>query len=143
MLSRHLAPALTVFAAFLVPLSAAGATSVPTEDPLLAKTTWINPHGTVKVETAPCNGKLCGWVVWATPEAMQDARDSGVHTLIGTELLQDYRQVAAGRWQGRVYVPDMGRTFDSTITRPEPDRIKISGCVLGGMFCKSQVWRRA
>lgn len=77
--------------------------------------TWVNPSGTVKVETGPCSGKLCGWVVWAAPQAAADARESGVANLIGTELLRDYRGAGANRYQGTVYVPDMGRTFFSTI----------------------------
>lgn len=103
----------------------------------------INPYGSVKVETSVCGGKLCGWVVWANAEAMQDARDSGVPNLIGTELLRDYRQTDANRWQGRVFVPDMGRTFYSTITRLDANAFRISGCVLGGLVCKSQIWHRA
>jgi uncharacterized protein (DUF2147 family) len=37
----------------------------------------------------------------------------------------------------------MGRTFYSTITRLNPQALKISGCILGGLICKAQVWHRA
>ena len=104
--------------------------------------TWVNPRGSVKVQTGACGDKLCGWVVWANAEAQQDARDSGVQKLIGTELLQDYHAIGDGRWQGRVYVPDMGRTFYSKIEQQGPNSLRISGCVLGGWICKSQVWQR-
>ena len=103
---------------------------------------WISPHNNVKVATVECGEKLCGWVVWATPEAEQDARDGGVDRLVGTELLRDYHQTDANRWQGHVFVPDLGRTFYSTITLLDPAAVKISGCILGGMVCKSQVWRK-
>lgn len=105
--------------------------------------TWINPHGSVKVQTGACGDRLCGWVVWADAQAQQDARDSGVARLIGTELLQDYRATGDGRWQGRVYVPDMGRTFWSRIEQQGPNSLRISGCILGGWICKSQVWQRS
>lgn len=108
----------------------------------LAHIQWLGPYRNVKVETGDCNGKLCGWVVWATPEAEEEAREGGVQHLVGTELLQDYRQVSNNRWQGRVFVPDMGRTFYSTITRIDPGSLKISGCILGGLVCKSQIWKR-
>ncbi len=104
--------------------------------------TWVNPRGTVKVQTGACGDKLCGWVVWANAEAQQDARDSGVQKLIGTELLQDYHPTGNGKWQGHVYVPDMGQTFYSKIEQLGPNSLKISGCVLGGWICKSQVWQR-
>lgn len=103
---------------------------------------WINPHGSVAVRTGACGDKLCGWVVWASKEAMDDARDSGVTSLIGTELLQDYRRNSAGGWTGIVYVPDMGRSFSSTITPVGANTIRVKGCLIGGFVCKSQVWQR-
>ena len=137
-LSKGLALAL----AMIAPLTAIAQPSPPVPQ-TQAHGIWFNPHNNVKVETGDCGGKLCGWVIWATPEAEQDARDGGVQKLVGTELLQDYRQTAGNRWQGRVFVPDMGRTFYSTITREEPVTLRISGCILGGLICKSQLWHKA
>lgn len=105
--------------------------------------TWVNPHGTVKVRTGDCAGNLCGWVVWAAPKAEADARESGVNNLVGTELLRDYRRTAAGHYEGEVYVPDMGHTYYSTIVQRDDNSLRISGCILGGLICKSQDWRRA
>lgn len=104
--------------------------------------TWMNPHGTVKVQTRPCADKLCGWIVWAAPQALADARDSGVQQLVGTELLRDYRSLGEGHYQGEVYVPDMGRTFYSKIEQQNPNSLTISGCILHGLICKSQEWHR-
>lgn len=92
--------------------------------------------------TGNCGNNLCGWVVWATPEAIQEAKDGGVQQLIGTELLRNYHSTGPGTWQGRVFVPDMGKTYYSTITLLDPNSLKISGCILGGLICKSQIWRR-
>ena len=105
--------------------------------------TWINPRGSVKVETGDCAGRLCGWVRWANAEAVQDARDAGVRALVGTELLEGYKRTSPTSWTGRVFVPDMGRTFYSRITQLDPNALRISGCILGGLVCKSQVWHRA
>lgn len=104
--------------------------------------TWINPQGTVKVQTAACGQNLCGWVVWASGEAIADARDSGVGRLVGTELLRDYRDIGGHRYAGKVYVPDIGRSFASTIKQVDANRLTIRGCILGGLICKSQDWRR-
>jgi uncharacterized protein (DUF2147 family) len=105
--------------------------------------TWVNPRGTVKVRTGLCADRLCGWIVWAAPQAQADAREGGVSRLIGIELLRDYHGAGANRYRGTVYVPDMGRTFYSTIEQRDPNRLRISGCVLGGLICKSQNWHRA
>lgn len=103
---------------------------------------WLNPHGSVKVQTKSCGPTLCGSIVWANSEAISDARDAGVSKLIGIQLLSGYRLKSPGLWQGRAYVPDMGRTFYSRIEQTAPDRLKISGCILGGLICKSQIWTR-
>lgn len=104
--------------------------------------TWLNPRGTVAVKTGDCRGRLCGWVSWASEEAIQDAKESGTSNLVGTELLQDYQAKGPGKWVGMVYVPDMGRRFTSNIVQLNANQLKISGCILGGLVCKSQIWHR-
>lgn len=103
---------------------------------------WQNPKGTIMVRTRNCGEMLCGNIVWASPTAMADAREAGVTSLIGTELLSDYRPTGAGRWTGQVYVPDQGRRFYSTIEIKGENGLKISGCILGGLICKHQEWTR-
>lgn len=103
---------------------------------------WRNPHGTIAVKIAPCGAELCGTVARASPEAQRDARRAGVSTLIGMQLLRNYRQVSADRWDGRVYVPDIGGTYSSHIVRLSPTAIRISGCLMGAWLCKSQLWTR-
>jgi uncharacterized protein (DUF2147 family) len=103
---------------------------------------WRNPRGTVDVRIAPCGNELCGTIARASPEAERDAREAGVQHLVGLELLRNYEQVAPDRWTGRVYVPDMGGTFSSHMVQLSPGQLKISGCLVGGYFCKSQLWTR-
>lgn len=103
---------------------------------------WQNPRGTLLVRTHDCGRFLCGNIVWAGPKAIADAREAGVNSLVGTELLSDYRPSGAGRWTGQVYVPDQGRRFYSTIEQKGPDRLRISGCILAGLICKHQEWIR-
>lgn len=109
--------------------------------PVIGK--WANPMNTLAVETKPCaQGRLCGEIVWASDDALSDAREAGVDKLIGTQLLQDYRPEGHGSWTGRVYIPDMGRTFSSRIRQTSLDTLAISGCLVGGFLCKTQVWHR-
>lgn len=103
---------------------------------------WQNPKGTILVRTHSCGPLLCGDIVWAGLKAITDARDAGVTTLVGTELLSNYRASGKGRWTGQVYVPDQGRRFASTIELKTPNSLRISGCILGGLICKHQEWAR-
>jgi uncharacterized protein (DUF2147 family) len=104
--------------------------------------TWMNPYGSVAVRTGPCLDRLCGWIVWASPEAQADARDGGVNQLVGTALLENYRAEKGGSWSGTVFIPDMGRRFYSEIEQVDANNMKVKGCILHGLICKSQVWRR-
>jgi uncharacterized protein (DUF2147 family) len=85
---------------------------------------------------------LCGYVVWLSARATADAKESGVAHPIGAEVLRGYRPGADGAWHGIVYVLDMGRSFHSTLTEVDPNDLRISGCLLGNLFCRSQTWHR-
>lgn len=104
--------------------------------------TWINPKRSVTVVTSACGKLLCGTVISATPETQRIAQEAGAPALIGTRLLQDYRQTGTNRWQGKVFVPDRNSSYYSTIKQIDANHLKISGCILGGLLCKSQVWER-
>lgn len=103
---------------------------------------WMNPYKTVEVQTAVCGSNLCGTIVWAAPEAKSDAKEAGVDQLIGLQLLSGYREKSRGHWQGEVFVPDLNRRFFSRMDQLAPGRVKISGCILGGLICRSQIWTR-
>lgn len=133
--------AIIVLALWWSPAAASASPSAPTQFSR-ALGVWTNPKQTVRVRTGNCAGNLCGWVVWASPKALADARNGGVNNLIGTALLRNYAVVGAGRFQGQVYVPDMGKSFFSTIQQVNANVLNIKGCILGGLICKSQTWHR-
>ena len=140
-MNRKLIP--TILAALALLPAATLAHSAQQMDVRQAIGTWINPRGTVKVQTGPCGPNLCGRVVWASADALADARDSGISQVVGLELLRDYHSVGRGHYEGSVYVPDMGRSFFSKMEQRDPNTIRISGCILGGLLCKSQDWHRS
>lgn len=129
---------ITPIAAALLALATAPAAA---QDPLQGGL-WLNPHGSVAVRTGACGARLCGWVAWADADSLSDARDAGVAHLVGTELLEDYASDGAHAWSGTVYVPDKDRRFTSEIEQPSADRLRIKGCILGGLICRSQLWTR-
>ena len=104
--------------------------------------TWHNPKNSVAVKTGACGERLCGWIVRASDKAKTDAKRGGVDPLIGTALLRDYRANGRNRWSGTVFIPDMGRTFGSTVQMVDTNTINVKGCLIGGFICKSQVWTR-
>jgi uncharacterized protein (DUF2147 family) len=103
---------------------------------------WRNPQDSVHVRAEPCGKQMCGVVVWANDKARADAARGGTATLVGATLFKEFRLRKPGLWRGKVFVPDIGKTFSGTIEVVDHDHLKGSGCLVGRIGCKSQVWTR-
>lgn len=103
---------------------------------------WKNPKGSVHVRVEPCGTRMCGVVVWANEKAKADARKGGTDPLIGSQLFRDFTPERPGIWHGKVFVPDIGKTFSGTIRVIDDNTIVGSGCLIGRVGCKSQQWTR-
>lgn len=104
---------------------------------------WRNPKDNVRVEIRPCGEAACGTVIWATPKAQAKAREAGTASLIGTQVLRDLQlDESRGVWRGKVFVPELNRNFTGIAEPLDRSRLRAKGCVIGGLFCKSQVWTR-
>ena len=104
---------------------------------------WTNESGSVVVLIAPCGtDAVCGTVKWASEKARADAQRGGTMSLIGTSLLTDFVPGARGRWRGTLFVPDLNKRSKAELERLDDDRIRIRGCAVGRLICKSQVWVR-
>lgn len=104
--------------------------------------TWANPKNSVHVRAERCGGRMCGVVVWASEKAKADARKGGTDPLIGSRLFQDFTLEKPGVWRGKVFVPDIGKTFSGTIRVVDNDTMVGSGCLVGRIGCRSQQWTR-
>jgi uncharacterized protein (DUF2147 family) len=103
---------------------------------------WLNPQRTVVIRLAPCGEAMCGTVTWAAERAQKAAR-KGAGTLVGARLLSDFRRSRNGQWKGKVFVPDLDLRVGGKIQILDESRLKVSGCMLGGLACRSQVWTRS
>lgn len=103
---------------------------------------WRNPQNSVHVRAQACGERMCGVVVWANDKAKADARRGGTDPLVGLTLFRDFKEEKEGRWRGKVFVPDIGRTYSGTITVLDSNRLEGKGCLAGGLLCKSQIWTK-
>lgn len=103
---------------------------------------WVNAHKTIKLRLAPCGDAYCATVTWATERARNDARKGSGKELIGSQLLTGLRPTGTGTWRGKAYVPDLDRHATATVLRTKPDQLRVSGCVLGGLICRTRHWQR-
>ena len=103
---------------------------------------WFNPQRTVLIRLAPGGEARCGTVTWAAERARQAAR-KGSDALVGARLLNDFRPSGDGQWRGTVFVPDMDLRVGGKIQVVDDNRLKVSGCILKRLMCRSQVWTRS
>lgn len=103
---------------------------------------WRNPSDSVHIRVEPCGASMCGVVVWASDKARDDARRGGTDPLVGARLFRDFVREGDGVWRGRVFVPDIGKTFSGTVSVIDERRIVGRGCLLARIGCRSQEWTK-
>ncbi|MGJ4947360.1 DUF2147 domain-containing protein [Bradyrhizobium sp. HKCCYLS20291] len=94
---------------------------------------WLTEEKEGKIRIEPCGANLCGYAV--------DAKTSQN----GEQILINMRPSEKGqekKWSGRIFDPNSGSTYDSTIALKGADSLKVQGCAFGGMFCGGQTWTR-
>jgi uncharacterized protein (DUF2147 family) len=103
---------------------------------------WRNPQDSVHISLRGCGDALCGTVIWANDKAQADARRGGTDPLVGVDLFRNFRAAGPGVWRGRVFVPDLNKSFSGTLTRVDERTLIGKGCLIGRIGCRSQTWRR-
>ena len=102
---------------------------------------WKNPIGSAIIEVAPCGRVLCGKVVWASERGKREVAGTTRH-IVGTTVLTDVR-AENGRWAGRLFIPDDNIHVAARLQLIGPRHLKLTGCAIAGLICRSQVWTRA
>ena len=86
--------------------------------------------GSARVDVRPCGVNLCGIVSW-----------SKSNEGIGTEVLRGMKPVGEHRWEGPVFDPRSGKTYQSAVILTG-DRLRVEGCLMG-FLCGGETWTRA
>ena len=136
-LDRHLSGSLIAISALALTPAASAADQAPK-----SLGVWTNPQRSVQVRPHPCGKAICATVVWANEKAQADARKGGTDKLVGAQLFSGFVPETETVWRGKVFVPDVRKTFSGTVTLVNPRTIEAKGCLLGRIGCKSQIWTR-
>ena len=88
------------------------------------------------VEMQSCGSLICG----VFRQKFEDGAkvDSDV---IGKNAMFDMQAKGGGSYEGKAWKPSNGKTYNGEGTL-NGDRLKIGGCVLGGLICSKQTWKR-
>jgi uncharacterized protein (DUF2147 family) len=90
---------------------------------------WLTEEKEGKVRIEQCGANLCGYAV------DKKSNQNGEQVLINMKPGKD-------KWSGRIFDPNSGSTYDSTIALKGTDSLRVQGCAFGGMFCGGQTWTR-
>jgi len=105
---------------------------------------WTNDRSSVviRIESCPNSQALCGTIQSASDKAQADARRAGTDELLGIEVLHEFVATGLNSWSGILFVPDLKRRSKARIIRLDDNHLRVRGCALGTLFCKSQTWSR-
>lgn len=103
---------------------------------------WVNPKGSVTVRVAPCGTAYCATVIDASAKAKATARKGGTPSLIGTQVMSDFRPKGDGTYRGRAFDPKRNIRAPATIRMIGESTLVVRGCVISGIICKEQRWTK-
>ena len=117
-------------------LAAGGAAADPAEG---MWRTQANDEGTfADVRIAPCGAALCGRLQTAYGASGRPIEVPDPNATIVAGM----RPSGGGAYDGGTITdPQAGRTYRAKMAL-SGDSLKVSGCVAGGLLCRSQTWRR-
>jgi uncharacterized protein (DUF2147 family) len=90
---------------------------------------WLTEEKEGKVRIEECGSNLCGYAV------DKKSNQNGEQVLINMKPGKD-------KWSGRIFDPNSGSSYDSTIAMKGTDTLRVQGCAFGGMFGGGQTWTR-
>ena len=111
-------------------LASAMAAAAPQE----AEGVWICENGASKIRIAPCGDALCGVVIW-----LRSPR-SKAH--VGQKIFFDMVRADQNSWTGHAFNPEDGKTYSGRMV-VSGKKLRTSGCVFGGLICKTVYWARS
>src|ERR1700745_2410384 len=96
--------------------------------------TLLRDTGEARVKFDPCGDAMCGTIIWLKPGIDSKAK-------IGQRVFYDMRPAGPNAWTGKALGPDTGSVYLGKLS-VQGSNLSTSGCVAGGMICKSMNWTR-
>ena len=92
--------------------------------------TWLRSSTGAHVQVFSCGGGL-GMKVTKSPDKAK----------VGKQIMCGAKKTADNRWEGNLLNLDDGQTY-AGIVQLKGATLDLSGCVLGGLICKTDAWTR-
>lgn len=114
---------------------------------------WLTEDKDAALSITRCGGPLCGRIIW-----LESATDRGgsirldqknpdpakqVEPICGLVVIRDLEPSGRNTWEGHVYNPQDGKTYNGIITVLSDTTLSLRAYVGLPLFGKSQTWSRA
>lgn len=115
---------------------------------------WLTEGGAATVHIAACGNAICGTITRlkepndpATGKPKVDKHNADAskrsRPVIGIQIVLGMKPSGtANKWTGQVYNAEDGKTYSGNLTLQDANTIKLEGCIMGGLICKAQTWKR-
>jgi uncharacterized protein (DUF2147 family) len=107
---------------------------------------WLVEDGEARIRIEECGNNLCGVVSGVKNSNETDRKNPNPELrnrpIIGMPVLLDMKPTKSNRWEGQVYNAKNGQTYTANISLNDPQRLRVEGCVFGGLVCGGQNWTR-
>ncbi|MGE7416593.1 DUF2147 domain-containing protein [Methylobacterium tarhaniae] len=106
---------------------------------------WLTPAGDSQIRISRCAAAYCGTIAKVLAGETKDVHNPDAslrgRSLVGVALTRDMHPAGEG-WEGSLYNFRDGKTYSGKLAMKGPNVLELSGCVLGGLICKKQMWTR-
>ncbi len=93
-----------------------------------------------------CGAGICIKVVTPGKGREIDAKNKNPalkgRSMAGAVIMEGAEKAGADRWKGKLYNSEDGDTYTGYVISTAKDEVKLEGCIMGGLLCKSHVWKR-
>jgi uncharacterized protein (DUF2147 family) len=106
--------------------------------------TYLSETGETRVRIARCGGAYCGTIISIQGEAKDvnnpDPKLKG-RNLVGIQMISNIQPTSEG-FTGQLYNYKDGKTYSGKMSFAGGKAMQLSGCVFGGLICRSQTWAK-
>jgi len=113
---------------------------------------WLTADKDAALTITTCGGQLCGRIIWlesATDRSGSLRRDQHnpdpakrAQRICGLLVINDLKPSGPDTWDGKVYDPENGKTYNGTIVVLSDQALKLRAYIGLPIFGRSQTWTR-
>lgn len=98
--------------------------------------TEVDDGAYAHVQIKPCGAALCGTIAKTFKDGAEYKSEN-----LGKKLVIDMKPQGDGEYEGEVWRPSNNKIYYGTIEL-SGDKLRLAGCVAGGLICAKQNWKR-